>query len=102
LVGALAEAQSWTEAKPYVLELRRIGVEVGRRIGVSAEIRSPAAPSAEPSGGGESVGIGESPAKAVGAGNELGVLFAAGGAPPAETPAGLTPIQPDEEGLRWE
>ncbi len=66
-VSGFASADGWGDAEPWFEAARALGLEVGRAIGVSAEIRPPDAAGR--------CGL----YKAVGAGNELGVLVAAAG-----------------------
>ncbi len=68
-VAGFASAPGWAEAEAWFEAARALGLELGRAIGVSAEIRPPDA-----WGGGRGRLY-----KAVGAGNELGVLVGAGG-----------------------
>ena len=68
-VAGFASAQGWGEAAPWFEAARALGLELGRAIGVSARIKPPEA------WGGDRGGL----YKAVGAGNELGVLAGAQG-----------------------
>lgn len=83
LVVRFATAPSWAEAREVLLEYRELTLDLGGRIGVPADIEPPASIGEE--------GIG----KAVGAGNELGVILAPGTAP--DRAVGVA-----EEGYRWE
>lgn len=64
-VAGFARARGWDEGAAWFEAARALGLELGRAIGVSAEVRPPAAAS----------GL----CKAVGAGNELGVLVGSAG-----------------------
>lgn len=89
LVTTFICAGTWAEALPVFAEYRALTVELGERIGVSARIES--APRALDHPGTE--------AKAVGAGNELGVALLGGS---TNSPAGLEPLKVASEGVRWE
>ena len=78
LVRRFVSAGSWDEARAVIDEYRELGERLGEAIGVPASMRPPA---------------GALTYKAVGAGNELGVVM------PAE-PGTAIPIA--AEGLRWE
>jgi len=82
-VRALTEASgpSWFEAAERV---RRLGLDLGNRIGRSAEIPRPA-------------GLDDTFVKAAGAGNETGLAAASDGV----WPSGVTPLR-IAEGWRWE
>lgn len=99
-------AASWKEAKPHFLRSREIGLELGENIGVSASI----APPTGTFGAGLSDITPDVPYKAIGAGNELGVLLAEQGnddGPVNGWNAWLNPNGPfrkvsiAEEGLTW-
>ena len=78
LVRRFVSAGSWDDARPIVGECRELGMWLGEAIGVPAALRPPA---------------GAETYKAVGAGNELGVVL------PAEPGSAVTIAT---EGVRWE
>ncbi len=85
-VSGFASASGWGDAEAWFEAARALGMELGRAIGVSAEIRPPDAAGR--------CGL----YKAVGAGNELGVLVAAAGA----QSAAWTALRPAARGLALE
>lgn len=111
LISSFVESDSWNEARPHLDEYRRLTRELGEEIGVSARIEPPAEPAMRPGDADASPRGGDGPFfKAVGAGNELGVLFnqrstAAGDCDPRSGAPGhseLVPVQIAQEGLRWQ
>jgi phosphomevalonate kinase len=121
-------AASWEEAKPHFLRSREIGLELGENIGLSASIVPPTA--ALPFGSGMfGAGLSETgipgtgflgtgflgttpdiPYKAIGAGNELGVLLtergdvdgsASGPFARLSTNGLIRKVSIAEEGIRW-
>jgi phosphomevalonate kinase len=83
-VRAFLEADGWPQALPAFKSMKRLGIWLGRQIGVSAEIEVP--PSLEPE-----------LCKALGAGNEVGMCL--GKAPASES--ALEPVAVAPEGVRW-
>jgi len=85
-VLAFIEADSWDRARPHFKHYRELAIGLGRDIGVSAEISPPK-------------GLEDAVCKAVGAGNELGVVLAAERS--AAERAELAPLKIAEGGVVW-
>ncbi|MFW5741663.1 MAG: mevalonate kinase [Spirochaetota bacterium] len=83
LVDRFVAASAWADARTVVLEYRDLTLDLGRRIGVPARVEPPVPVGAD--------GV----SKAVGAGDELGVILAPESATRYE-------IAVAGEGLRWE
>ena len=88
LVEALSRARSPEAARETLEECARAGVELGERIGVSAVLRPP--PAVTPDGW---------LWKALGAGNEVGLLLPR--APGAPAPVDTLPLVVSAGGIRW-
>ncbi|HTZ53248.1 MAG TPA: hypothetical protein VMF68_16385 [Spirochaetia bacterium] len=83
-VRAFCAARSLEQARDSIHACRRIGIELGREIGVPAEMAVP--PGLDPAW-----------CKAIGAGNELGVCLA-----PAETGFAPKRVHVAEKGMEWD
>ncbi len=83
-VRAFLQADGWPQARRSFASLKNLGLRLGEKIGVSAEIEAP--PSLAPE-----------LYKALGAGNELGICLAE--AQPQES--GLDPVSVTLEGVKW-
>ncbi len=84
--GFLA-ADDWKEAKAWLESAKELGLSLGKQIGVPAEI-SPPPP------------FQDSAAKAVGAGDELGIILAETRELPGTLPLSFTPLVLAREGVR--
>ncbi len=89
IIQALLSATSWQDARPAIAEATELGLRLGREIGVPAEIPLPAALEEQPHRDAFSL-------KALGAGNELGAIWASPGEPRLGTPAPIA-----DRGLSW-
>ena len=102
LVRSFVESEGWGEAFGPVLEAKRLGERIGEQIGVPARFEAGVRVGNGGSAGGHADRW-DSPAervvKAVGAGAEMGVLFASDETP---APTGAVPLDPQERGLSWE
>jgi phosphomevalonate kinase len=78
-------AESWSQARPIFTASKELGLRLGRRIGVSAQVDPPGS-------------LDQSLCKALGAGNELGIYLASESAPGTA----LEQIGVTAEGLRWQ
>ena len=81
--GSPPDARKWLGA------CRELGIELGRSIGVPAELPIPA-------------GLDPLWCKSLGAGNELGLCLLARGAPPPADAPGVRPVRRAETGVAWE
>ncbi|MBN1834848.1 MAG: hypothetical protein JW820_03295 [Spirochaetales bacterium] len=88
-VEEFVNAGSWTQAEASFLRAREQGLRLGERIGVPAALAPPP-------------GLRGVPFKAVGAGDELGVVALPHGREGAALAAGLERLVPAEEGVAWQ
>ncbi len=84
LVTAFTEASSWAGAAAILREYRDLAVDLGDTIGVPSILEPPAWARGD-----------DSVVKAVGAGNELGVVLS------GSLPEGTSPIAVSDEGVTW-
>jgi hypothetical protein len=114
LISALLRRRSWREAEPVARELADTARELGRNIGVSAEIRigreTPVAVAGSGANGPDDRPPAAAPrphrdmpmlCKAVGAGAELAVCFGTETVTGGESTEGLMPVEVDVEGCTW-
>jgi len=88
-IQTLLAATSWQAARPAIVEATRLSLWLGREIGVTAEIPDRAVSGDQPLGDGLLL-------KALGAGNELGAIWAAPGEARLGSPAAIA-----DRGLVW-
>ena len=103
-VAHISRCHKWHEALPSARLARAIGLELGAAIGVPAAIEIPG-DIGSPVGPNASMPF----LKAVGAGNELGVLFGAPSNASATASAttlpplpGINPLTIEDDGIRWD
>ncbi len=87
-VLSFVRAGSVDQALPWLGACRKLGIEMGRSIGVPADLTVP--PGLDPGW-----------CKALGAGNELGLCLLPPGVP-APAPCGFRFVQRADEGVAWE
>lgn len=85
---AFVQARSPSEARASFGACRQLGIELGRSIGVPAELEAPE-------------GLDPRWCKSLGAGNELGLCLLARGAQPPVEAAGLRVARRAETGVEW-
>ena len=95
-VDLFLQSDSWAEAKPMLLRAKALGEELGNAIGVPADFRLSRDAEAD------AVERNGSVAKAVGAGGEMGVLFAADETALREVKESAVKLNLRERGVSWE
>jgi phosphomevalonate kinase len=87
-VRSFAEADRLEDARAWFAACRDLGVDLGRSIGVSAEMEAPP-------------GLDPRLCKAAGAGNELGFCLRVSGSAPPVVPPGCTVVPAAPGGVTW-